>query len=109
MEEYVSALPEGMQTMLNENGDNLSGGQRQRLSLARAFLRKAVVYIFDESTASLDSDMEGKVIESIMTLVRDEKAASIIISHNLSALRYCDEVYRLEAGRLQMMSWEATL
>lgn len=109
MEEYVSALPGGMQTMLSEKGDNLSGGQRQRFSLAQAFLRKAAVYIFDEPTASLDSDMEVKVIESITTLVRNEKAASIIISHNLRALRYCDAVYRLEAGRLQIISREEML
>lgn len=109
MEESVSALPEGTQTMLSEKGDNLSGGQRQRLSLAQAFLRKAAVYIFDEPTASLDPDMEVKVTESILTLVREEKAASIIISHNPDTLRHCDVIYRLEAGKLQMISWEATL
>ncbi len=106
MEEYVSSLPEGIQTMLSEAGNNLSGGQRQRFSLAQAFLRKAVIYIFDEPTAALDSDMEVKVIESIMALVRNEKVAAIIISHNLRDLQYCDWVYRLEAGRLQKISME---
>lgn len=109
MGEYVSALPRGMQTMLREKGNNLSGGQRQRLLLAQAFLRKAAVYIFDEPTASLDPNMEEKLVESITTLVRNEKASSIIISHNLRALQYCDEVYRLETGRLQMISGEETL
>lgn len=109
MEEYVSSLPEGMRTKLREKGDNLSGGQRQRFSLAQAFLRKAAVYIFDEPTAALDSDLEVKVIERIAALVRSEKAAAIIISHNVSALRYCDVVYRLEAGRLQLISGEETL
>lgn len=98
LKEFVDSLKDGYNTVLSEDGSNLSGGQRQRLSIARAFLRDASIYIFDEPTASLDPDTEKQVIEEINNIIKVKNVSSIIISHNIRALKNCDEIYYIRDG-----------
>lgn len=98
LKEFVDSLKDGYNTVLSEDGDNLSGGQRQRLSIARAFLRDASIYIFDEPTASLDPDTEKQVIEGIENIIKIKNVSSIIISHNIRTLINCDEIYYIRDG-----------
>ena len=100
LREYVDTLPEGLHTVLTEGGGNLSGGQRQRISLARAFLRDASIYIFDEPTSSLDPDTEAHIVRRINEVVGREGITAIIISHNHRAIANCDVVYHIREGKI---------
>lgn len=96
--EVIENLPDGVDTMLGENGIRLSGGQRQRVALARAFYYERDIIIMDEATSALDNQTENEVIEAIKKL-HGEKTL-IIVAHRLSTLQYCDVVYRLEKGQI---------
>ena len=104
-EEFVSALPEGLETTLGDRGVRLSGGERQRLALARALLREPSLLILDEATSALDSENEKRIRKAI-----DELHGSVtilIITHRLSTIRGADIVYVLDGGRLvEAGSWE---
>ena len=80
LEEYVNALPDGLDTLLRENGKNLSGGQRQRIALARAFIRKAQYIILDEGTSALD---EANAADIENTLLAMPDVGVIIVTHHL--------------------------
>lgn len=94
--EFVENLPAGFNTSINESATSLSDGQKQRISIARAFLKKANVIIFDEATASLDIKLEQQIISSLRKNHRD--AIIIIITHRLQSLRHVDYVYNIENG-----------
>lgn len=96
LSEFIDSLPSGLDTVLTENGANLSGGQRQRISLARANLKDASIYIFDEPTVSLDPATVNLVMNSIIELSREKSV--IIISHDPAALTICDEIYLMRKG-----------
>ncbi|MBW8683149.1 ABC transporter ATP-binding protein [Chitinophaga rhizophila] len=96
LSEFVGNLPDGYNTNINESATSLSDGQKQRISIARAFLKKANVIIFDEATASLDVKLEQQIIESVRKHHQD--AIIIIITHRLQTLRYVDYVYNIENG-----------
>lgn len=98
LQTFIDSLKDGHDTVLSEDGDNLSGGQRQRLSIARAFLRNASIYIFDEPTASLDPETEEQVLREIESIIKFKNIAAIIISHNIKTLRNCDEIYFIREG-----------
>lgn len=91
---FIRQLPKQYDTMLQANGAEWSGGQYQRLNLARAFLQDALLYLFDEPSASLDEEMERLLIESIHTLRQAGKTV-LIISHRPALLRACDRVLQL--------------
>lgn len=98
--EEIRALPEGIHTVLAEDGDNLSGGQRQRIALARAFSGSSTLFIFDEPTSSLDASAEAEIVRNIAEKMRKDGSTCILVSHSLKALRYCDKIYCLEGGKL---------
>jgi ABC-type bacteriocin/lantibiotic exporter with double-glycine peptidase domain len=98
LSEFIDALPDGFDTVLTENGANLSGGQRQRISLARAYLKEATIYIFDEPTASLDPATVNLVTDSIRKLIGEKSV--VIISHDPKILELCDEIYLLREGMI---------
>lgn len=91
-------LPDGVDTVIGEKGVILSGGQRQRVALARAFYHRREVIIMDEATAALDNETEQQVVNAINSL-RGKKTL-IVIAHRISTVKHCDEICRLDAGRI---------
>ncbi len=94
--DFITALPEGYDTVTGERGVRLSGGQRQRIAIARAFLRDAPILVLDEATSALDNESEREVQKALDALLRDR--AALVIAHRLSTLRNVDEVVVLERG-----------
>lgn len=91
--DFISELPEGMETDIGENGSMLSGGQRQRILLAKAFLRDAELYVFDEATSALDGQMEEEIWECIKQIPRDKTI--LIVSHKEDVFKNCDYVLNI--------------
>jgi len=96
--EFVRRLPEGMQTLIGENGIRLSGGQRQRIAIARAVLKNAPVLILDEATASLDSESEQHIQAALDDLRKDR--TTLVIAHRLSTVEKADRIVVLEEGEI---------
>lgn len=94
--DVVASLPQGVDTIIGENGIRLSGGQRQRVALARAFYYEREIIVMDEATSALDNETEREVIHSIRQL--HGVKTLIVIAHRLTTLQYCDVVYKLENG-----------
>ena len=98
LDEFVTALPSGYETMVGERGVRLSGGQRQRIGIARALYKKSSILILDEATSALDDSTEASVIQAVQRLGREYTV--IMVAHRVTTLRECDTIYRLETGRL---------
>jgi len=96
--DFVSSLPNGLDTSIGEGGVQLSGGQRQRLSIARTLLLNPEVMIFDEATSSLDSVSEAKIVDSIKNVSKGR--TTITIAHRLATILHCDRILLLEHGWL---------
>ena len=96
--QFIAQMPQGLQTMIGENGVRLSGGQRQRLAIARAFLKDAPVLILDEATSALDSESERHVQEALEVLMRGR--TTIVIAHRLSTIEGADRIVVLREGRI---------
>jgi HlyD family secretion protein len=95
LEAMVLGLDQGLDTILQESGNNISGGQKQRIGIARALYNDPKILILDESTSSLDVQTEKIIIEEVR-LFKNKKTV-IIISHRLSSLKYCDSIYKLNS------------
>ena len=95
---FIRETPEGLQTLIGENGLKLSGGQRQRLAIARALLKDAPVLILDEATSALDSESERQVQAALETLLTGR--STIVIAHRLSTVERADRIGVLERGRI---------
>ncbi|HEU4556420.1 MAG TPA: ABC transporter ATP-binding protein [Longimicrobium sp.] len=95
---FVSALPEGLETVVGDRGVRLSGGERQRLALARALLRRPALLILDEATSALDTENERRIREATQAL--HGRVTILLITHRLSSVRDADTIYVMEAGRL---------
>ncbi len=95
---FIERLPDGMNTMLGENGHTLSGGERQRLSIARALLKDAPIVLLDESTASIDPETETKIQSAIEKLTQDRTV--LMIAHRLRSIVNCDRIIVLDGGKV---------
>lgn len=98
LDEFVSSLPDGIETMVGERGIRLSGGQRQRIGIARALYHEPDVLVLDEATSALDTATESGVMQAVMAL--HGKKTIIIVAHRLSTVEHCDRLYRLDQGRV---------
>jgi subfamily B ATP-binding cassette protein MsbA len=96
--EFIEQMPDGMQTLVGENGVKLSGGQRQRLAIARALLKNAPILILDEATSALDSESERHIQAALETLM--EGRTTIVIAHRLSTVERADRIVVLQHGRI---------
>lgn len=96
--DFIQAMPEGMNTLIGENGARLSGGQRQRLAIARTLLKNAPVLILDEATSALDSESERHVQAGLETLMRGR--TTLVIAHRLSTIETADRIVVMEGGRI---------
>lgn len=94
--EYATNLPQGLDTIVGENGVRLSGGQRQRIGIARALYHDPEVLVLDEATSALDSSTERDVMEAVISL--QGKKTMIIIAHRLTTVMQCDCLYKLKNG-----------
>ncbi|AEB22922.1 MULTISPECIES: ABC transporter ATP-binding protein [Bacillus] len=104
--QFISELPNSLETNIGEKGLNLSGGQRQRIAIARMFLKNPNIIFLDEATASLDSHSERIVNEAMKKLMKDRTA--IIIAHRLSTIINADNIIFMENGEItgQGNHWE---
>lgn len=96
--EFISSMPNGYETEVQERGNILSMGQRQLISFARALLADPRVLILDEATASIDTETELKIQEALKTLLKGR--TSFIIAHRLSTIRHCDNIIVLDHGQI---------
>lgn len=93
---FVRKLPEGYQTIVGEKGFGLSGGQKQRVSIARAMLKNAPVFVFDDSTSALDAETEKRLLADIETCYQDKTI--LIAAHKMSSVVHCDEIIYIKDG-----------
>ena len=96
--DFISAFPDGLETIVGERGIKLSGGQRQRVAIARAILKDPAILLLDEATSSLDAESERLVQSALDHLM--EGRTSIIIAHRLSTIRDVDRIYVLDEGKV---------
>jgi subfamily B ATP-binding cassette protein MsbA len=96
--DVVERLPEGVNTMIGENGMRLSGGQRQRVAIARAIYKDAPILILDEATSALDNESERAVQAALDTLMAGR--TTIVIAHRLSTIERADRIVVMEHGRI---------
>jgi len=96
--EFITALPQGYDTIVGERGASLSGGQRQRVALARAFLRNAPILILDEATSALDSESEAKIQLALQKLVAGKTV--FIIAHRFSTIRDATKILVFDRGAI---------
>lgn len=105
--DFIEALPDGLDTLVGENGVKLSGGQRQRLAIARALLKDAPILILDEATSALDTESEQKIQEALDTALRGR--TTLIIAHRLSTIEKADVIIVLDQGKIVEMGNHASL
>ena len=97
--EFITRMPKGYQTRMEEGGDNLSGGQKQRINIARAIIRNTPIIILDEPAAGVDWSTENKINEAINHLKKDK--TTFIIAHKLYTVMHADKILLLNNGRIE--------
>jgi subfamily B ATP-binding cassette protein MsbA len=98
LDDVVARLPEGVDTMIGENGMRLSGGQRQRVAIARAIYKDAPILILDEATSALDNESERAVQAALDTLMAGR--TTFVVAHRLSTIERADRIVVMERGRI---------
>jgi subfamily B ATP-binding cassette protein MsbA len=105
--DFIQAMPDGLDTLIGENGMRLSGGQRQRIAIARAILKNAPLLILDEATSALDNESERNVQAALETLM--ENRTTLVIAHRLSTVERADRIVVLEGGQIVEIGSHADL
>ena len=105
--EFIARLPQGYDSLIEERGANLSGGQRQRLAIARALATKPRILILDEATSALDYESERIIQDNMREIVRGRTV--LIVAHRLAAVRGCDRIIGMQAGRIVEVGSHAEL
>ena len=96
--DFISALPQGYDTVIGEGGSTLSGGEKQRISIARAMLKDAPIILLDAATASVDPENEVHLQQAISALVKNKTL--IVIAHRLSTIRDADQILVVDNGKI---------
>ena len=100
-EEFVSRMPEGLNSPIAQGGTNVSGGQKQRLSIARALTREnADIFIFDDTFSALDYATDAKLRSALSTMVEKTKATVFIVAQRVSTIRNADKIIVLDEGKM---------
>ena len=106
-DDFINKMPEGIDTIIGENGQRLSGGERQRISIARAILKDAPIILLDEATASLDVENESLIQEALSELIKEKTI--IVIAHRLRTIRNADKIVLLNAGKIEAVGTDSEL
>lgn len=106
-DEFIDKMPDGINTVIGENGQRLSGGERQRISIARAILKDAPIILLDEATASLDVENESLIQEALSALIKEKTV--IVIAHRLRTIRNADKIILLNAGKIEAIGTDEEL
>ena len=105
--DFIDKMPEGIDTIIGENGQRLSGGERQRISIARAILKDAPIILLDEATASLDVENESLIQEALSELIKEKTV--IVIAHRLRTIRNANKIVLLNAGKIEAIGTDEEL
>ncbi len=105
--DFISALPDGYNTIIGEGGSTLSGGEKQRISIARAILKDAPIIILDEATSSVDPENEQALLSAIAELTKNKTLISI--AHRLSTVKNADQIIVIDQGRIAQQGTHQSL
>ncbi|MBR3668193.1 MAG: ATP-binding cassette domain-containing protein, partial [Ruminococcus sp.] len=96
--DFISALPEGYDTVIGEGGASLSGGEKQRISIARAIMKDSPIIVLDEATANVDPENEAELMQAVEALTKEKTI--IMIAHRLKTVRNADRILVVDRGRI---------
>lgn len=105
--DFIMALEDGFETMVDEGGTSLSGGEKQRISIARAILKDAPIVLLDEATSGVDPDNEKFIQQAIDELIKEKTL--IVIAHKLTTVRHADQILVMDKGRIVQRGVHDTL
>ena len=105
--DFISALPNGYDTVVGKGGNTLSGGERQRISIARALLKDAPIVVLDEATASIDPENERQIQHALDELTRNKTV--VVIAHRLATIENADQILVVDDGRIVQRGTHAKL
>ena len=105
--DFIMALPQGYDTVLQEGGSNLSGGERQRLSIARAMLKPSKIVILDEATSSVDPENEEQLMVALHNLLKGKTV--LVIAHKLETIQGADQIVVMDKGKVESVGTHGEL